>query len=531
MFNDNYPGNINIKKDGVVHNFTQHELEEYVKCSNDPVYFAETYCKVIHLDKGLVPFKLYPYQKKMFDHFRNNRFSIVLACRQSGKSISSVIYLLWYAVFHSEKTIAILANKGGTAREMLSRVALALENLPFFLQPGCKAFNKGNIDFSNNSTIFAASTSSSSIRGFSINLLYLDEFAFVQDAATFYTATYPVITSGTTSQVIVTSTANGIGNQFYKIWEGANQGTNTYVPFRVDWYDVPGRDEKWKEQTIANTSQLQFDQEYGNTFFGTGDTLIDGNTLMSLKKRAPIYIKDSVNVYEESKSGHEYVMTVDVAKGVGGDYSTFNVIDVTEKPFKQVATYRNNRVSPLLFPVEIMKWANAYNEAYVIVESNDQGAIVCNGLYHELEYENTHISSAVRSDKIGVFMDKKVKRLGCSGFKDILESGMLEVIDEETIKEISTFEARGQSYEASSGNHDDLVMNLVMFGYFANTGWFSHIVDGNLRDILYEQRMKEIEDDVVPFGHIDDGLSNIDYHVQPPDNWQVRFNENDYEIY
>ena len=290
--NESYLGNINVKRDGVQHNFTEEEVKEYIKCSKDPVYFCKTYLKVISLDKGLVPFTLYPYQEQMFNHFNDNRFSIVLACRQSGKSISSVGYLLWFACFHSEKTIAILANKGATAREMLSRVTLMLENLPFFLQPGCKALNKGSIEFSNNSRIIASATSGSSIRGMSVNLLFLDEFAFVERANEFYTSTYPVISAGKDTKVIITSTANGIGNTFHKLWEGAVQKVNEFVPFTVNWYDVPGRDEEWKKQTIANTSQLQFDQEFGNTFFGTGDTLINAETLLSFRALPPKEIRD-----------------------------------------------------------------------------------------------------------------------------------------------------------------------------------------------------------------------------------------------
>lgn len=264
MINDSYNGNPNVKRDGVEQQFTEEQLQDYIRCSKDPAYFCRKHVKVIHLDRGLVNFDLYPYQERMFKHFMDNRFSIVLACRQSGKSISSVAYLLWYALFHSEKTIAVLANKGSTAQEMLTRITLMLENIPFYLQPGCKALNKRSIELSNNSRIVAAATSGSSIRGLSINLLYLDEFAFVEDAETFYTSTYPVVSSGKTSQVIITSTANGIGNRFHKIWQGAVQKTNEYKPFRVDWFDVPGRDEEWKKQTIANTSQLQFDQEFGN---------------------------------------------------------------------------------------------------------------------------------------------------------------------------------------------------------------------------------------------------------------------------
>src|SRR6056300_1511410 len=285
---NSYLGNINLKRDGVQEEWTEEKVREYAKCMHDPSYFARTYVKIISLDRGLVNFNLYPYQEKMFDHFNSNRFSIVLACRQSGKSISSVVYLLWYPIFHPEKTIAVLANKGATAREMLQRVTLALENLPFFLQPGCRALNKGSIEFSNNSRIIAAATSGSSIRGMSVNLLFLDEFAFVERASEFYTSTYPVISSGKDTKVIITSTANGIGNTYHKIWEGANQNTNEYKPFRVDWWDVPGRDEKWKQETVANTSQLQFDQEFGNTFFGTGDTLIASHILLEQRANNPI---------------------------------------------------------------------------------------------------------------------------------------------------------------------------------------------------------------------------------------------------
>jgi hypothetical protein len=513
--NDSYNGNLNVKRDGVVHNFTQHEIQEYIKCSQDPAHFARTYCKVISLDRGLVEFDLYPYQEKMFKHFNDNRFNIVLACRQSGKSISSVAYLLWFALFNPEKTIAVLANKGATAREMLARVTLMLENLPFFLQPGTKALNKGSIEFSNNSRIVAAATSGSSIRGMSVNLLYLDEFAFVERAAEFYTSTYPVISSGKDTKVIITSTANGIGNMFHKIWEGAVQRTNEYKPFRVDWWDVPGRDEKWKLQTISNTSQLQFDQEFGNTFFGTGDTLIASHILLEQKaEEHKSYLEGGLLlIYNEPIKDHNYVMTVDVSKGRGQDYSTFNIIDISVRPFKQVAVYRNNTISPILFPNIIHKYAKVYNEAYVIVESNDQGSVVVNGLYYDLEYENLHMESMIRTDRIGVEMNKKVKRIGCSAIKDIIENNKLHIVDPETILEMSTFIAKGQSYEASEGNHDDLMMNLVMFGYFATGRNFEELTSVNLKDMMFAQRVKEIEDELVPFGYIDDGISNQDEEV------------------
>jgi len=508
---ENYLGNPNVKRDGVAQEWTQELVNEYAKCMSNPVYFVKKYCKIISLDKGLVPFKLYDYQESMFEHFEDNRFNIVLACRQSGKSMSVCAYLLWYALFKSEKTIAVLANKGATAREMLSRITLMLENIPFFLQPGCKALNKGSIEFSNNSRIIASATSGSSIRGLSVSLLYLDEFAFVERASEFYTSTYPVVSAGKDTKVIITSTANGIGNMFYKIWEGATQGINEFRPFRIDWWDVPGRDEQWKEQTIANTSKVQFDQEFGNTFFGSGDTLISAETLMALRAREPKRkLEDhQLKIFVEPNKSHEYVMCVDVAKGRGQDYSTFTVIDISEEPFEQVCTYRCNTISPILFPTIIYKYATIFNNAYVIVEANDQGGVVTNALYYDFEYENLHTTSSIKADSLGIEMNRKVKRIGCSAIKDILENDKLSVYDENTISECTTFVSKGQSYSASDGNHDDLIMNLVMFGYFVSTEMFRDLTDISIKKMLYDEKIREIENDVPIFGFIDDGSERI----------------------
>ena len=497
-----YLGNPNVRGADVEHAWTKDELVEYSKCLNDPVYFAKEHCRIIHLDHGLVDFDLYPYQETMFDNFEDNRFNIVLACRQSGKSIAVVAYLLWYAIFKGEQVIGILANKETIAREMLGRITLMLENLPFFLQPGCTVLNKKSISFSNNSRLIASATSSSSIRGMSLNLVYLDEFAFVDNATEFYTSTYPVISGGKTSKVIITSTANGIGNMFHKLYEGAIQNTNEFVPYRVDWWDVPGRDEAWKQTTIDNTSPLQFDQEFGNSFHGTGNTLITAEVLLALRASEPEEDQNDVKIYKQPIEDHNYIMTVDVSKGRGQDYSTFTIIDVTLNPFEQVCVFRDNQMSPLLFPDLIYKYASYYNMAYVVVESNDAGQVVCNGLYYDLEYENVFVESMIKANSIGVTMSRKVKRIGCSNIKDIMEQKKLIIHDEETIREMSTFIARGSSYEADHSNHDDLMMNLVLFGWFSSTVFFRESTDVKLKHMLYQEKVKQLQDEVIPIGNI-----------------------------
>lgn len=500
--NKHYLGNINVKADGVEEEWTKESLAEYAKCMQEPAYFAKKYCKIVHPDRGLVNFDLYPYQETMYDNFNENRFNVVLACRQSGKTMASVIWLLWSAIFRPETVIGILANKGDTSKEILGRITLALENLPFFLQPGCKSLNKKSVEFSNNSRIIAASTSASSIRGYTLNILYLDEFAFVQNATEFYTSTYPVITAGKTTKVIITSTANGVGNAFHRIWQGSNEDRNDYVPTRVDWWDVPGRDEEWKEHTIRNTSQLQFDQEYGNNFFGTGDTLISGTTLFEMRHKDALKITEdeSFFLYEKPIKGHQYVMAVDVAKGRGQDYSTFSIIDVSVRPFRQVAVYRNNTISPLLFPDIIYKYANLYDKALVIVESNDQGETVCQCLYYDLEYENMFMTSTVKKSGLGLEITRKTKRLGCSALKDLLEENKLEICDETTILELSTFCSKRNSYEATVGNHDDLVMNLVLFSYVSTTDLFEDITKINVKNLMFDSKQKQIAADVPFFG-------------------------------
>lgn len=498
--NEGYLGNTLIKRAGVDTAYTSEQMEEYLKCSKDPAHFIENYTQIISLDEGMVPFKLRGYQEELINFYNENRFNVVLASRQSGKSITSCAYLLWYLLFHPEVTVAVLANKGAIAREMIARVVTMLESVPFFLQPGVKILNKGSIEFSNDSKVVAAATSSSSIRGMSINLLYLDEFAFVDDAETFYTATYPVITSGKDSKVIITSTANGVGNMFHKIYESAVHEQSEYKSFIINWYDVPGRDEKWKEMTIANTSEAQFEQEYGNSFLGTGNTLVNSNTLLGMMAVDPEWSKEGISLYEKPIEGHNYVCTVDVAKGRGMDYSTFSIFDVTSKPFKQVCTFRDDMISPMLFPDIINKYARPYNEALVIIENNAEGGIVATQLHYDIEYPNVFTQGQLKAEDIGISVNKKIKRIGCSTLKELLEENRLTVIDRPTITELMTFVNKGNSFEADRGYHDDMVMNLVLFSWFITTDYFYHLTDTQVKDLLYAEQQKMIEDDLLPAG-------------------------------
>ncbi len=519
--NAGYLGNINVKRAGVQAEWTEEQILEYKKCMESPIHFIENYVKIISLDEGLIKFKLYDYQRELIDHFDENRFSVVLACRQSGKSITACAFLLWYLLFQPEQTIAILANKGAIAREMLTRITTMLEHVPFFLQPGTKVLNRGSIEFENESRIIASATGANSIRGLSVNLLYLDEFAFVENAEQFYTSTYPVVTSGGQSKVIITSTANGIGNMYHKLYEGAVQEKNEYKDFKVHWRDVPGRDDAWKAMTIANTSELQFEQEFGNSFLGTGNTLINANTLLGLQAHDPVWFKQNTYLYDEPVVDHTYIMCVDTAKGRGQDYSTFSIIDITEDPFKQVAIYRDNMISPLLFPDIIHRYAKMYNDALVIIENNDQGQIVCNQLYYDIEYEHVFTQSTVKASGIGVTMTKKTKHRGCATLKEVMEENKLQIVDKFTINELITFVGKGQSWEADGGNHDDLVMNLVLFSWFITTPFFESLTDLELKKLLYDEQQRQIEDDIVPPGIFSKPDLEPEVYVEGGDVWTV----------
>ena len=517
-----YIGNPLLKRVNVPHEYTQDEILEYVKCRDNPIYFIKTYMTIVNIDKGLMKFDLWPFQEKIITGLYKNRFSIIKCPRQSGKSQTSLAFMLHYVLFHDQKNVAVLANKGATARELLGRLQMAYERLPMFLQQGVSEWNKGSIHLENGSRILAGSTSSSSIRGYAFNLIFLDEFAFISQglAEEFFYSVYPTISSGNTSKVIIVSTPNGM-NHFYKMWTDAVEGRSNYEHYEVHWSDVPGRDDEWKKQTIENTSEEQFRQEFECEFLGSAGTLISPSKLAELAIIDPLSRKEQLDVHRETETGHNYFIAVDVAEGRGQDYSTMNVVDITQLPFRQVAKYRSNTISPLLFPTVIQQVANAYNRATVLIESNGPGAEVANILHYELEYDNTINESGVHN-KLGHKMTKRVKAIGCSNLKDLIENNKLIINDLETISELSQFIIRGKSWQAEPGGTDDLVMSLVLFAWFSSQELFKELNDIDLRLKLYDGKMQEIEDDLTPFGFIDDGNNEEDkYVVEGGEVWQT----------
>ena len=530
-----YLGNPNLKKANVPTNFTPDEVQEFIKCSQDPIYFIRNYIKIVSLDEGVIPFKMYDFQETMVSRFHENRFNIAKLPRQSGKSTVVTAYLLWYVIFNDNVNVAILANKAATAREMLGRLQLSYENLPKWMQQGIIGWNKGSVELENGSKLLAASTSASAVRGMSFNVIFLDEFAFVPNniADQFFSSVYPTISSGKSTKVIIISTPHGM-NMYYKLWHDAERGTNEYIPTEVHWSEVPGRDADWKAQTIRNTSEQQFRVEFECEFLGSVDTLISPSKLRIMAYDDPVERNGGLDVYEKPIKEHNYTMTVDTARGIDGDYSAFTVFDTTTVPYKLVAKYRNNEIKPLLFPDIIVQTAKAYNHAYVLIEVNDIGGQVADIVQYDLEYDNL-LMAAMRGRagqvvgqgfsggkvQLGVKMSSAVKKVGCSNMKALIEDDKLMISDYDIIAELTTFIQKGQSWQAEEGCHDDLAMCLVMFSWLAVQDYFKELHDNDIRARMYEEQREAIEADMAPFGFMDDGLQETTFVDDEGDRWHL----------
>jgi hypothetical protein len=530
-----YLRNPKLKRAGVVVPLTSEQRDEYVKCFQNPEYFIENYVKIITLDHGLVNISLYPFQKEAVPQIIENNRIIIKAGRQIGKTTLTVGIILWYILFEEEKLVAILANKAKTAREILSRVQLAYEEIPLWMQQGIIGWNKGDIELENKCRVLADSTGSSAIRGFSINFLYLDEFAFVPNniAEDFFTSTYPTITSGKTTKILISSTPNGM-NHFYRMWTDAVEGRNGFVHIEANWRSVPGRDQAWADDQKRVLGEAKYYQEMECEFLGSVGTLISSAVLKNMTFVTPNTFEGLVGCcwYEKPKQGHRYIMVVDTSRGKGIDYSAFVVIDVTEMPYRVVCTYRDNEITPVAYPGIISKIATWYNQAYVLIEINDIGAQVSDGLFNDYEYENMLSTTTVKrrtqltwqfggtNGERGVRTTKSVKAQGCAAMKQLVETQKLVFQDFHIISELSTFINKRNSYEADDGAHDDLAMCLVLFGWMTNQEFFADLVSMDIKAKLYREQMKQIEQEVLPLPILEDGR-DPNMFVEDGSVWEI----------
>lgn len=507
-----YLGNGNLKRAGVNVEYTHEQMFEYLKCARDPIYFIKTYCKIINVDNGLVPFILRPFQEDMIRTFEANRFTICKMPRQVGKTVCVAAYFLWKALFSEDFNTAILANKDSNAKEILARIQLMYEHIPMWLQQGVLEWNKKSIKLENGSRIMAAATSSSAVRGGSFNMVYLDEFAFIQPSIQeeFFASVYPTISSGNTSKIIITSTPKGL-NMFYKIWVDSEEGRNTYARVDVHWSMIPGRDEAWKEETIRNTSEEQFREEFECEFLGSSSTLISAVKLRQMAFKNPLMKNElGLKVYEEVDAGSIYILVADSSHGTGQDYSAFIVVNISKKPYTLAATFRNNSLSPQVFPDVILETAKIFNQAVVLIETNDIGQQVADILHFDLEYENVlcgvnngregQILTAGFSGQphYGVRTTKTVKKIGCAALKTLVESDTFIIIDYDTIYELSRFVAKGQSFEAEDG-FDDLAMCCVIFSWSTTQKYIKDLSSLDIRQHLSDQNAAMISEEMLPF--------------------------------
>jgi hypothetical protein len=520
--NQGYRNNSKLKPPGIQLNYTEEELKEYVKCSKDPVYFCSKYVKVKTLDKGVMPFELYDYQQRFVKTIHENRFTISKWPRQSGKSTSVIGYITHYVTFNQSVSCAILANKLKTAKdELFAKLQLAYENLPHFLQQGVVEWNKTSFKLENGSRVVCDATSSSAIRGGSYNLLLLDEYAFLPShiAEEFYSSTYPTISAGLTTKLIIVSTPNGM-NHFHKLWIDANRAEghklkNKFVPIEVSWRDVPitpggpRRDDVWAAEQIANTSEEQFQQEYGCSFLGSSNTLISSTKLNVLAPEEFLSEdKEGVRTFREPNKDDVYFLMADVSRGQGSDYSAITVINGSKTPYEVVSTYRNNTVSPFHFPTIIKNIAEKYNGAYVLVETNDIGGQVANILYNDLEYENLLMTIikgrkgqilsqgfASNRSEFGLRTTAQTKKLGCSILKRLIEEDKILINDDRVIQELMTFVSKSNTFKADDGHNDDLVMTLVFFAWLCRQEYFPDLIESG--KLNFEEAKNAEEDNTL----------------------------------
>lgn len=470
-----------IKSPNHEHNYTYEQIEEIHNCLTNIRHFFK-YVKVIHPDMGKVIYDPYPYQDRMIDNFDNNRFNICLLARQSGKTLTVSVYVLHYALFNEHKTIGIVSNKEDSAKKILLRIKEMYEDLPDWLKPGVKEYNKKSVMFDNGTRIIISATSGDSFRGETINLLVMDEFAIVPNniAEDFWASNYPTLSASTTSRVIIMSTPKGY-NLFHHIYSNAEKQNNNFKSIKVTWKDVPNRDEKWAEQERKNLGESKFKQEYECEFLGSTNTVIDINTLEKLISINidPIHIdlNGRFEIYEKPDNTYKYIMGVDTAKGTGEHNSTIQVLkilDNKEIKLKQVAIFCDNHTDVYEFSAIVNRISYYYNNAYIMVENNAEGLSIVNELWWNYENENL-INSGSKKTDLGIRANKSTKVKSVTLMKKLIENNQLELLDRKTILELCNFVDENGRFHGD-GHTDDLISALY---------WACYIFEMNVLDDDY----------------------------------------------
>jgi Terminase large subunit, T4likevirus-type, N-terminal/Terminase RNaseH-like domain len=498
-----------VRSKGLAVSLTNHQVQEYVKCCDPDTgyeYFMRNYFYIQHPTRGQLLYDPYDFQLKLIDNYHNHRFSVSMMPRQTGKTTSAAGYLLWYAMFHPDKTILIAAHQYSGAQEIMDRIRYAYEMCPLWLKAGVETYNKGNIDFENKSRIVARATTEKTGRGMSLSLLYLDEFAFVRPsiAKEFWTAISPTLSTG--GKCIITSTPNSDEDQFANIWKQANKkvdafgnttdvGVNGFSPFRAEWWEHPDRDEKWKEEEIGKIGEERFRREHGLEFIIDEETLIDSIVLSNLESVEPVYKTGQVRWFKKPTRDHIYVVALDPSLGTGGDPAAIQVFEADTA--EQVAEWRHNRTA---IPEQIKLLAEICNKIaddtgksdrlYYSLENNTIGeaALISLAEFGEDSIKGSMISEpkkigGTRRYRRGFNTTNKTKLEASSKLKNLLESKKMKIHSQMLISELKTFVASGGSYAAKIGETDDLVMaTLLAVRMFQHLQSYVVSIDKHIRD-------------------------------------------------
>ena len=530
-----YNRNPNLKAAGVKVPFTQEQVHEYIRCSKDPEYFIENYAKIVSLDNGVVSFIPFVYQRRIIDAIHNNKNTIGKLFRQAGKSTIVAAYFAWYVLFNDNKTAVILANKQAIAKEIFSRVQFMIESLPQWLQQGVVEWNKTSFTLENGSRCIASATSASAVRGMSINLLLLDEFAHLHPnlAEEFVASVFPTLSSSKTSKLVIISTPNGL-NHYHKLWVDAQNGNNDFACVEGHWQENPERTQEWAENQRKKLGEVKYRQEICCSFEGSSYTLVDGVKLATIPTHIPIYDKDGLEIFENPQKDRSYTITVDVSRGRHLDFSAFSVVDVTQMPYKVVATYKNNEISTLEFPHLIYNTSRQFNDAFILIEINDLGEEVANIIWHEYEYENLYFTKGNEISQTrgypGVRTTSKVKGLGCSVMKELIEKDQLILNSHRIIEELGLFVVQRKSYGSENpAVNDDLCTSLWLFAWLTKQNIFQELTKNNLRQTLTKNKQEYIDSTMTPFGFFEDNRP-VDHKIDATDNKKLPSKQNPYYL-